>query len=66
MSAPGRYLVRHPLPGEPKVWRVIDAATGRSWLTTNDYDDARRRCVQLNEAWFAEPDARDYPAGHEV
>ena len=29
VSAPGRYLVRHPLPGEPKVWRVIDAATGR-------------------------------------
>jgi hypothetical protein len=59
-----RYVVRHPLPGQPKRWSVIDAATSRNVLTTTDYEAARSRAVEMNEAWFAEPDQRDWNPGH--
>ena len=66
MSAPGRYVVRHPLPGQPQVWSVIDAVTGRRLFTMSSYEAARRRAVRMQEAFFAAPEARDYPAGHDV
>lgn len=38
--AAGHNLIRHPLPGRPREWQVIDRASGAVLSTHRDYASA--------------------------